>query len=204
MIAALFRTRPAWLPALLLLCCLAGPGRATTVVPPDFAGLVDRAGLVFRGEVVGREAALVTRGSDRAIFTRVTFRVLEAIKGTPPPLLTLEFLGGAVGELSLEVSGMPRFEAGAQDIVFVTAGATAICPLVAMGHGRYRILRDAQGAEFVARDNGLPLHRIEDVALPLLAPAAVPVAARPGGGRPLSPAEFAGHVRRTAERIHTP
>ena len=203
MIAAFSRTRAVWF-SVLLLSLLGGPAAATTVVPPDFAGLVDRAGLVFRGEVVGQETALVTRGSDRAIFTRVTFRVLEAIKGTPPPLLTLEFLGGAVGELSLEVSGMPRFEPGAQDIVFVTAGTPAICPLVAMGHGRYRILRDDQGAEFVARDNGLPLHRIEDVALPLLAPAAVPVAARAAGGPPLSPAEFAGHVRRTAARIHTP
>lgn len=204
MTAALPRTRPAWLPALLLLCCLAAPTRGTTVVPPDFAGLVDRAGLVFRGEVVGREATLVTRGSERAIFTRVTFRVLEAIKGTPPPLLTLEFLGGAVGELSLEVSGMPRFESGGQEIVFVSAGAPAICPLVAMAHGRYRILRDAGGAEFVARDNGQPLHRVDDVALPLLAPGAVPVAARAGGSRPLSPAEFAGHIRRAAARIHTP
>jgi hypothetical protein len=204
MIAALPRPRPTWLPTLLLLCSLALPGRATTVVPPDFEGLVDRAGLVFRGEVVGQEATLVTRGADRAIFTRVTFRVLEAIKGVPPPLLTLEFLGGAVGELSLEVSGMPRFEPGSQDIVFVTAGAPAICPLVAMGHGRYRILRDAQGAEFVARDNGRPLHRVDDVALPLLAPSTVPVAARAPGGRPLSPAEFAGHVRRAATRIHTP
>lgn len=202
--AALPWLRPVWLPALLLLCSWALPARATTVVPPDFDGLVDRAGLVFRGEVVGREANLVTRGADRAIFTRVTFRVLEAIKGAPPPLLTLEFLGGAVGEVSLEVSGMPRFEPGSQDIVFVTAGVPAICPLVAMGHGRYRILRDAGGTEFVARDNGLPLHRVEDVALPLLAPGAVPIAARPPGGRPLSPAEFAGHVRRAATRIHTP
>jgi hypothetical protein len=198
------RLRPTWLAALLLLSSLAGPARATTVVPPDFAGLVDRAGLVFRGEVVGREAALVTRGADRAIFTKVTFRVLEAIKGVPPPLLTLEFLGGAVGELSLEVSGMPRFEPGSQDIVFVTAGEPAICPLVAMGHGRYRILRDNQGSEFVARDNGSPLHRVDDVALPLLAPSTMPVTARLSGGRPLSPAEFAGHVRRAAQRIHTP
>ena len=202
--AFLPRLRFAWLAALLLLWFLVGPASATTVVPPDFAGLVDRAGLVFRGEVVSREAALVTRGADRAIFTKVTFRVLEAIKGAPPPLLTLEFLGGAVGELSLEVSGMPRFEPGSQDIVFVTAGEPAICPLVAMGHGRYRILRDAQGAEFVARDNGSPLHRVDDVALPLLAPSTVPVAARLAGGRPLSPAEFAGHVRRAAQRIHTP
>ncbi|MFZ9746167.1 MAG: hypothetical protein ACO3G4_05995 [Opitutaceae bacterium] len=203
MIAALTRLRPAWLP-LLLLCSMTLASRATTIVPPDFDGLVDRAGLVVRGEVVGRESTLITRGADRAIFTRVTFRVVEAIKGVPPPLLILEFLGGVVGELSLEVSGMPRFEPGSQEIVFVSAGPPTICPLVAMGHGRYRVLRDAQGAEFVARDNGRPLHRVEDVSLPLLAPGATPVAARPPGGRPLSPAEFAGHIRRAATRIHTP
>ena len=199
------KMRPARFLAALLLSLAALPAlRAMSVIPPTFSELVAEADAIVRARVVSLQPFADQSAVGEVLRTRVTFVVETTLKGRHEGGLTLEFLGGAVGELSLEVSGMPRFEPGAQDIVFVTAGTPAICPLVAMGHGRYRILRDAQGAEFVARDNGLPLHRIEDVALPLLAPAAVPVAARPPGGRPLSPAEFAGHVRRTAARIHTP
>lgn len=203
----LSRAFSAWLTALPLLAALAGRAAATTVIPPDFPGLVDRAETVFRGEVVGITADLISREGQRAIFTRVTFRVLEAIKGRPEPLVTLEFLGGTVGELTLEVTGMPRFQAGKQEIVFVAGGGPAISPLVAMAFGRYRIERDATGGEYVARDNGQPLRSVDEVGQPFLSPALQIVQARAAdaaGPRPLSPGEFAGQVRRVAARVHAP
>lgn len=193
----------------LLFCLLAAtsPVGATTVEPPDFPGLVSRSASVFRGEVVGIRPELVTRGMDRAIFTHVTFRVEEVIRGGPlPGEVTLEFLGGTVGDLTLEVAGMPRFEPGAREIVFVERAGPQICPLVAMAYGRYRVLRDAAGGEYVARDNGAPLSRPEDVSLPLISPVLAALTARrmPAAVRPLSPAEFSGAVRAEALRARLP
>ena len=185
----------------------ASPASATTVQPPDFPQLVSRAASVFRGEVVSLRSELVTRGPDRAIFTRVTFRVTEVIRGAPlPSEVTLEFLGGTVGDLTLEVAGMPRFEPGGREIVFVERSGPQICPLVAMAHGRYRVLLDSVGAEFVARDNGAPLVRPDDVALPLTAPAVAVLTSRQSlaAARPLSPAEFTAAVRSEALRARLP
>ena len=183
------------------------PALATTVEPPEFSALVARAGSVFRGEVTGLRSELVERGGDRAIFTYVTFRVTELIRGKPLPTeVTLEFLGGTVGDLTLEVAGMPRFERGAQEIVFVERAGPQICPLVAMAYGRYRVLRDAAGAEQVARDNGAPLMSTADVSLPLTAPAIVALNARrnPAGARPLTPADFSQAIRAEALRARLP
>lgn len=194
--------------AWLVGCALATvPAAATTVEPPDFPKLVARAASVFRGEVVGLRSELVTRGAERAIFTHVTFRVTEVIRGAPLPAeVTLEFLGGTVGDLSLDVAGMPRFEPGAQEIVFVERAGPQICPLVAMGYGRYRVLRDATGAEYVARDNGAPLVRLDDVVLPLTSPALAVLTYRPtlAQARPLSPLDFAAAVRSEALRARLP
>jgi hypothetical protein len=185
---------------------VAWPLHATSVTPPTFPALVDRAGSVFRGEVIAQRAELVTRGADRAIFTHVTFRVVEVLKGTPAAVVTLEFLGGTVGELTLDVAGMPQFTVGRQEIVFVENAGPQICPLVAMSFGRYRIQRDAAGTEFVARDNGAPLISVDEIALPLTSPAIATLTSRLAlaGARPLTPADFGGQVRREVTRKHTP
>ena len=209
-------SRPAGLRRSVLLRCLfllglslfaGSPAGATTVEPPDFSKLVARASSVFRGEVVGLRSELVTRGAERAIFAHVTFRITDVIRGASLPAeVTLEFLGGTVGDLSLEVAGMPTFELGAREIVFVERGGQQICPLVAMAYGRYRVLRDAAGAEHVARDNGAPLVRLDDVALPLTSPSLAVLTARQtlAQARPLSPAEFAEAVRKEALRARLP
>jgi len=193
---------------LLGLSLFAGsPAGATTVEPPDFSKLVARASSVFRGEVIGLRSELVTRGAERAIFTHVTFRVAEVIRGEPLQAeVTLEFLGGTVGDLSMEVAGMPTFEPGAREIVFVERSGPQICPLVAMAYGRYRVLRDAAGADYVARDNGAPLSRLEDVSLPLTSPALAMFTARQtlARARPLSPADFSAAVLAEAVRARLP
>ena len=201
---------PAVLRCLFLLgfSFLAGsPAGATTVEPPDFPKLVARASSVFRGEVVGMRSELVTRGAERAIFTHVTFRVAEVIRGAPLPAeVTLEFLGGTVGDLSMEVAGMPTFEPGAREILFVERAGPQICPLVAMAYGRFRVLRDATGADYIARDNGVPLSRLEDVSLPLTSPALAMFTSRQtlARARPLSPADFSTAVRAEATRARLP
>lgn len=191
---------------LLGLSLFAGsPAGATTVESPDFSKLVARASSVFRGDVVGIRSELVTRGAERAIFTHVTFRVAEVIRGEPLQAeVTLEFLGGTVGDLSMEVAGMPTFEPGAREFLFVERSGPQICPLVAMAYGRYRVLRDAAGADYVARDNGMPLSRLEDVSLPLTSPALVVLTARQTAARPLTPTEFARAVRAEAVRARLP
>ena len=80
----------------------------------------------------------------------------------------MEFLGGTVGDESLVVTGMPKFARGDREFVFVQKNGVQFCPLVALSHGRYRVLRDAaRSRDFIARDNGQPLTDTAEVEQPL-------------------------------------
>jgi hypothetical protein len=157
--------------SLLLLVLLAPAARATSVVPPSFAELVGEADAIYRGRVTAVASRRVegTDGRGSMIKTFVTFAVERVLKGTEKREVTLEFLGGTVGTESLAVSGMPKFAVGDREIVFVQKNGVQFCPLVALMHGRYRVLKDESTArEIVARDNGLPLTDPADVETPMV------------------------------------
>jgi hypothetical protein len=188
-----------------LLLAFASLTRATTVVPPTFPELVGKADAIYRGHVTNVEARWVDRadGGGKIIKTFVTVAVERVLKGADQPEVTLEFLGGTVGNESLTVSGMPKFKVGQREIVFVQKNGVQFCPLVAMMHGRYRVNRDdATGSEFIARDNGTPLTDVSDVELPLeQVPAQIRAAtARTAAARGLTPAAFEASVVSEVQR----
>lgn len=144
--------------------------RATSVVPPSFPELVAEADGIYRGRVTSIEARRVPLpdGEGSVIKTFVTFAVEKVLKGQGQTQLTLEFLGGTIGDETITVTGMPKFNVGAREIVFVQKNGVQFCPLVAVMHGRYRVLRDeATSREHIARDNGVPLTDVSDVQLPI-------------------------------------
>jgi len=168
---------------------------ATTVIPPTFTELVAQSDSVLWGEVTAINSELVTQGNSRAIFTRVTVAVREQIIGTNPTTVTLEFLGGTVGELTMVVDGMPRFTLGQNDILFVQNNGRQICPLVGMAHGRYTIVRDPlSGTDQVARDNGASLTNVAQVSHPLTQGTLSDTLQRLGG-TPMTPAAFIAEIR---------
>lgn len=127
------------------LALLLGAGRAhpTTVIAPTFEELVDRASTVFVGEVVSRRSQRIDTPEGPLIVTLVTFSVDETLKGASSLQTTLEFLGGTVGDETLVVGGMPQFNVGDRDVVFVGSTANAVSPLIGFSHGRFRVTRDA-------------------------------------------------------------
>ncbi|MFM8338028.1 MAG: hypothetical protein ACKODK_20935 [Opitutaceae bacterium] len=166
-------TRAVFFQGLLgVMLCLAATraARATSVIPPTFPELVAEAEAIVRGRVT--EIA-VRRSSapdgTPVIKTHVTFAVERTLKGPERASVTLELLGGTIGDESLVVTGLPRFELGSTDYLFVERNGVQFCPLVAVRHGRYRLLREAGGREFVARDNAVPLTDVTQVVLPLAA-----------------------------------
>lgn len=111
---------------------------ATTVDPPTLRQMVDRADRIFVGEVVN----VRSHRTGTSIHTDVTFRASEVVKGAPATLILLTFLGGTVGEDTLEVAGMPRFAVGEEQVVFALPGERLVSPIVGMWHGRVRVSRE--------------------------------------------------------------
>jgi hypothetical protein len=144
------------------------PAGATTVVAPDFSALVAEARLIARVQVRAVRAIWAETPDGRVIKTLVTFAVQRPLKGAPAGELTLTFLGGELDGQAMHIEGMPRFEAGQTDILFVsdTTGAR-FSPLVGLMHGRYRVEKDRPTARaYIARDDRVPLESEHDVQLP--------------------------------------
>jgi hypothetical protein len=172
---------------------------ATTVRPPTFPQLVARAGFVAETVVKSVRSERITQGANTAIFTYVTFVTRSAITGAVPGEFTLEFLGGTVGEESMTVVGMPQFFIGQRDVVFVEKTTGQICPLVTLGHGRYRVYTDASSpTPLIARDNGVPLEDVSEVELPMPDSANLVGALSRQKRQPLTLDAFVARIRETA------
>lgn len=190
---------------IFLLFTLLPAARATSVIPPSFAELVGESDAIYRGRVTAVQARRVERadGEGSVIKTFVTFAVERVLKGPEQREVTLEFLGGTVGDETMTVSGMPKFSVGAREIVFVQKNGIQFCPLVALAHGRYRVLRDeATAREHIARDNGLPLTNVAEVELPITTlPDPVRAAsAASASARALTPDAFEASITSEVQR----
>jgi len=175
---------------------------ATTVEPPNLDSLISQSDYIVRAVVKSATAEWHESAGRRFIGTRVELEVREVIKGAPPATLVLNLIGGRIGEDELVLEGMPRFQAGDENVLFVHGEERKMLPLVALMHGVYPVLREAKsGQEYVLRSNGMPLYSAQDVALPLNQLSSVKQ--RNPSARPLTPAAFIGQVRARATILAT-
>jgi len=87
------------------------------------------------------------------IWTFTKFRVLETWRGSPPPVITVRLLGGTVGNVTSTVSGVPRFNAGEDVVLFLGSTARGDYSVVSWAQGTFRIRHDTrQAAETVSQD----------------------------------------------------
>lgn len=111
--------------------------------------LVHKADLIFEGKVVNVEyrTSDILKTDDVAMpHTFVTYEILRNFKGqsSEGKLITLRFRGGPDGAgNTLIIPGVPLFQVGDQDIVFVRGNGIEISPILGGNFGRYRISKNA-------------------------------------------------------------
>jgi hypothetical protein len=108
----------------IVAACLTWSAAASTVPSFSFRQLVARADLIFTGEVVRTESRWVISNAERSIVTTVTFRIQRLLKGEAVGDIVLEFLGGQVADVALEVVGVPRFTVGDRAVMCVDYTST--------------------------------------------------------------------------------
>jgi hypothetical protein len=158
-----------WLPVLCVGALLLGARIAspTTVIAPTFDELVAKAQTIFVGRAVDTRSEFEYSSSGRSIVTHVTFSVERVLKGQVGLQTELTFLGGTVGDIRMEVAGMPEFRVGDRDLLFVSSQVHAASPLVGLAYGRFRLVRDpVTGADQVRTHDGRPVVSIEDIGKP--------------------------------------
>jgi hypothetical protein len=180
------------LPALLLLL-VAIPVHATTVIAPDFDSMVRRSELIFTGRVTAQRCEWRRDGGRPSIVTVVTFDVDKVHKGRAGAGLQLEFLGGTIGEVTMDVSSSPKFKNDERLVLFVETRRGNASPLVGFHHGRFNIERDVlSGREMMTRHDGAPLASVAEIG------RAVPRRGAPAAA--MTHAEFVGKVVETARK----
>jgi len=145
--------------AFLLFCAQAS--FATAVRQRDFPELVSRAEQIVIGTVLEVRDDKDTEGIAR---TLVTVGDLTVLKGTVSgDELVLDFAGGASGRYASRILDVPIFRTGERAVLFVAQNGRAVCPLVGIWQGRFRVQFDAaRGVETVSADNEHPLIGIEE------------------------------------------
>ena len=144
-------------------------------LPHDvLADRLDRAEVAFVGQVVStiEHAEVDIPGIGPAPHRFVTWRVEDPVKGgVAGETVTLRFLGGTVGDTTLEVDELPEFVVGERDLLFVGPdNGRAHCPLVDCGSGRLPVV-DGQ----ITAPTGHRLVELPDGRIRFGAPLELPV-----------------------------
>ncbi len=105
--------------------------------------LTERAAVIVVSTVTSRHAEWEHYGSSRLIITKVTMEVEQSLKGSAPRTLTVEVLGGTIGDETLRVSHVPEFRVGDRDVLFLNNAPHAVSPLVGSDQGRVRVMNEA-------------------------------------------------------------
>ncbi|HTD67624.1 MAG TPA: hypothetical protein VK846_13945 [Candidatus Limnocylindria bacterium] len=170
----------------------AGRGFGATVIAPSFDQLVESADLIFTGQTRSQRSEWRNIGGQKSIVTLVSFRVSAVHKGRADSVVTLQFLGGAVGDVTLDVSDMPKFRKGERVVLFVQKNGANASPLIGFYHGKFSLQSDATGRETVWKHDGEAVMDVLEIgrSKPTARSARVP----------LSNEEFTGKVREHLSR----
>ena len=179
---------------LLFLACLCfglHAARGTTVIPPTFDELVSRAEVIFQGTVTDVRSQWTGEGAQHRIVSYVTFKVDDAMKGTPGESYTLCMLGGTVDGETMEVSDSPKFKVGDRDIIFVENNGSQFIPLVGIMHGRFHVDKDKEtGREMITTNEREPLKDLSSLGRQ---------EQRASSSQALSPSDFKSAIRRAVQ-----
>jgi hypothetical protein len=107
---------------------------------------IQQAAAIFRGRVVSIEAVRDISRSKGAIFSIVQFAPLATYKGIVSNPVSLRFLGGTLGDVTMRVDGMPEFQVGGEYVLFVSGGSNRACPVVGWHGGCLPVKRETAAA----------------------------------------------------------
>jgi hypothetical protein len=121
----------------------------TTLLRLSLAQMASTAQAIVRARCVGN-----TTGWDAGeIWTFSSFEAEEVWRGAVPVQFTVRLLGGRAGSLTSKVSGVPRFHAGEDVVLFLEPTQRGDFSVVSWSQGTFRIRRDlAMGSENVTQD----------------------------------------------------
>ncbi len=112
----------------------------TVLLKLDLEKMSREASMVVQGHVAWDYSAV--KNGEGEIYTYTGIEVTRCVAGDCPETVTLKHKGGTVGELTLYISGMPRFEPGQEVLLFLRAdpeGEAGYHSVLGMAQGHFLI-----------------------------------------------------------------
>jgi hypothetical protein len=136
-------------------------GNATSVREVSMDEMLQQSQFVFEGTATAVQAK---ENSQKRIHTYVTFEIKDIIKGEyHSNFITLRFLGGTVGDVTMTVSDMRLPQQGEHGVYFVESlERLQVNPLYGWSQGHFIVERDATGSERVMTNRRLPITGVMD------------------------------------------
>jgi hypothetical protein len=132
-----------------LLLVMGGAAAGTTLARMSLAEMAQAAPVIVRARCLANSAGWEAG----EIWTLTSFEVEEVWRGSAPARITVRLLGGRAGNLTSSVSGVPRFRAGEDVVLFLEPTARGDFSVVSWEQGTFRIRREiAAGRESVTQD----------------------------------------------------
>lgn len=129
----------------------AGVANATTVLKMSMKDLAKKSDAVVLARV---EDEVARYDANKEIYTYITLRVLEPVKGSQKDeLITIRQIGGVVGNIASIVPGMPTFKKGEEVVVFLSQRDREGYPWVmGLQQGKYSVSTDERGSKRVRNE----------------------------------------------------
>jgi hypothetical protein len=122
---------------------VAGASQATTLERMSLAKMAAAAPVIVRARCGGNSVAR----DEGEIWTFTSFDVEETWRGSAAARITVRLLGGSMGDITSHVSGVPRFTAGEDVVLFLQPTARGDFSIVSWEQGTFRIHQDASGTQ---------------------------------------------------------
>lgn len=144
------RRRFLWILFLVGVALIAITASATTLARLNLEDLAFESTAVARLRCLGA-ASFWDHGE---ILTETRFAVLEREKGALPGFVTVQTIGGRVGNLHSHVDEVPAFQRGEEVYLFLWSRGGEPYHVLGWSQGTFRILRDPRsGLEMVSQDS---------------------------------------------------
>jgi hypothetical protein len=128
--------------AAFLACPSAG---ATTFARMSVAEMSRASSAIVRAKCVANTAGW----EEGEIWTFTAFEVEETWRGEAPARITVRLLGGRLGSVTSSVSGVPRFRAGEEVVLFLEPSPKGNFSIVSWEQGTFRIRHQVRTNEEV-------------------------------------------------------
>lgn len=144
------RTMPGLIIFALLVFVFAQPTEATTAIMLSDGELAVHSRLIVSGRVIS--VISHSDSSGQMVWTYVEVRTDHVLKGAlHERTIVLKQLGGAAGESGVRVVGQAGFTPGERVLLYLNTGADGSLHVAHGFMGKFSVVEDAAGAEFVER-----------------------------------------------------